>query len=407
MEKIYLARQSIRDRSGKIIGYELLFRDSTGNYSAVTSNLLATSKVLLNYLMHMEVDYLVGRNKKAFINVDHDVLLSGVLDILDPSNCVIEILETSEVTDAMVEKIKNMHEVGFAFALDDYDCNELTIRKYRSLYQYVSYIKIDVQIANYSYVKKLLAKFHDIGIKVLAEKVETSSEYRDFVKDGFDLFQGYLFGKPEMIETEVVAQTAKSTILHAITLLHMNKNPEEVEQILRLKPDLSYNLIRYLNTAEMSNRQKISNLKQALTLMGQKKLLGWLTAYLYSESGGDDYSEMLLRVAQKRAKIMESTASYNLKGAAFLAGMFSMLDKLFGCSFSMIFKGLPVEERIIKAITGHEGELGQMLCSIEEDERLQLLSVLNQNSEKINTDELLKILASANVMPDSILSETI
>lgn len=74
MPKVYLARHAIYNLNGKIFGYELLFSGEKGFDKEITSSLMATSKVLLNLLTHMDFDKVIGKDRLAFINVDHDVL---------------------------------------------------------------------------------------------------------------------------------------------------------------------------------------------------------------------------------------------------------------------------------------------------------------------------------------------
>ena len=50
----------------------------------------------------------------------------------------------------------------------------------------------------------LARKYTDNNIRLLAEKVETESEFREARDLGFSYFQGYFFCKPSMVETREI-----------------------------------------------------------------------------------------------------------------------------------------------------------------------------------------------------------
>lgn len=397
MATVYLARHPIYNKNGRVHGYELLFRGDDGNYTPITSNLMATSKVLLNSLTHMDFNQIVGKDKYVYVNVDHDVLLSGIIDMLKPERFIIELLETTELSDKMVSRIKKMHARGFLFALDDFDCKNETIKYYSPIFQYISYVKIDVRDASLKVARTLIPKFHKNDITVVAEKVETAEEYRSFIQHGYDLFQGYYFKQPELMEIEVAGESAKMTLLHMITMLRQEKEIDEIEQFVKTKPDVSYNLIKYLNSPAVGLKNEISSVNQAMNMLGRERLLRWLLVYLYSESAGGELSKMLLGVALGRAKDMEEQAEKEDKDKAFLVGMFSMLDVLFDTSFEVIFQGLPVEKAITDAIVYKKGRLGQDLKNAEKSEFAALKQVMIDNFHKFDVNEIIKMLSKVDV----------
>lgn len=406
MPKVVIARQPIFNVNGKIFGYELLFRNEEGKPQGITSNLMATSKVLLNALTHMDFQEVVGKDRYAFVNVDHDVLLSGIIDSLSPDHFVIELLEGIDLNHRVIKKIKLLHTKGFRFALDDFDCKMETIKKYNVIYKHIDYVKIDMSLAEYAITLRLIPRLHELKMKVLAEKVETQEEYRQYTRDGFDLFQGYYLKRPEVIEIEVIAETAAMTILHIIGLIRSDKGIDEIENYIRTKPDLSYNLLKHLNSPTIGLENDISSLKQAMNLLGRENLLRWLLIYLYSEAGGDSYSESIMGSAIKRALAMEEAQKTPQdKERAFLTGMFSMLDVLFGASFEAIFRGLPLEKEITQAISHRSGPLGKALQEAEKTEKDKLKEVVMENFDRFEIHHIVRLLDSANIKIKSPISK--
>jgi len=397
MAKAYVARHQIQNVNGKIEGYELLFRGEDGYVGPITSNLLATSKVLLNILTHMDFEEVIGKNRRAFINLDHDVLFSGIVNLLNPDYFVIEILETTEVTDKLIDLIKKLKKRGFMFALDDFDCTKETFSTYKPIMPYLDYIKFDIREMDESVAVKFLKHFQKEGKKIIAEKVESIEEFHEAMRDGYDLYQGFHFRKPEVIEIDVPAETAKSTILHLISLIKDDKEVEEIEKYAKNQPDLVYNLLKYLNSPTLGTKETVGSLKNAINLLGRDKLLRWLLMYLYAESAGDPIAQTLLATAQNRATTMEERAKEEDKDKAFLAGMFSLLDILFNTKMDIILRGVPLEQQIVNAVTSRSGELGQLLVKIEDDEKQRLKALVEKNFQSLHTGDIIMMLRKNNI----------
>jgi EAL and modified HD-GYP domain-containing signal transduction protein len=398
MAKAFVARQQIQNINGKIEGYELLFRGPDGYVEIITSNLLATSKVLLNTLTHMDFKEIIGEGNKAFINIDHDVLFSGIISLLNPKYFVIELLETTEVSEELIQRLRKLKKDGFSIALDDFDCKIETFKKYAPIMPFLDYIKFDLKNMESENASKFLAHFHKDGKKTLAEKIESYDEFKEAMNSGYKLFQGYHFHRPEIIEMEVPTETAKTTILHIISLLKDNKDTNEIERYARTQPDLVYNLLKYLNSPSIGLTEKITSLKHAMNLLGRVKLMRWLLMYLYAESAGDPIAKSLLETAMHRATTMEKLSSKEDKDRAFLTGMFSLLDVLFNAPMDVILRGVPLENSITSAIKSRSGELGAMLAKVEEEEKKRLKELLDANYEKLNSSDLLILLRKNNIV---------
>ena len=91
--EVYLGRQPILDSGLKVAGYELLFRSSQVNACDSTDDVEATSQVIVNAVLGVGLDRLLG-GKPAFINFDRTLLLGDWTTLLPPEKVVIEVLET-------------------------------------------------------------------------------------------------------------------------------------------------------------------------------------------------------------------------------------------------------------------------------------------------------------------------
>lgn len=393
MPKAVLARQAIINLNGKVLGYELLFRGDGGFENVINSNLLATSKVLLNILTHMDHKEVIGDNHKAFINLDHDVLFSGITTLLTPEHFVIELLETTEVTQKLVNLVKKMKKQGFVFAIDDFDCTAECLSRFKPVLPYVDYVKFDMKLIDDATAHRFMKAFQESGKKIIAEKIESAQEYRNYIAQGYNFFQGFACRKPEIMEIEVPAQTAKSTVLHIISLIKEDKEIDEIERYARTQPDLVHNLLKYLNSPTVGVKNHISSMKQAMNLLGRIKLTKWLLLYIFSDSAGNDLTATLLKTALDRAEGMEEmTKDKGQKDKAYMTGMLSLLDVLFNTPMQVILRGLPLEEEITTAITSRGGALGKMLTNVEKIERKRLKALVEENFSQLQTGDVITLL---------------
>lgn len=396
VSKLFIARQKIVNNSGKVFAYELLFRDSKTAIINFPSNIKATSQVLLSALTQMDLNTILGTSDLAFINANEDVIDSNILELLDPKRCVIEILEETEISSSILKKIASLKKKGYKIALDDFDCTQEMISKFQPLFKYLSIVKIDASTVLEENLKKLIPKFKQAGVRLLIEKIENSKDYVFYKELGFDLYQGYHIAKPEVLEIKPFKNAEQSIVLNLITLLKKDQETTKIETLIKQRPDLSYNIIRFINNQKNIN-ENITSIIHALTLMGRDTLLRWLLVYLYAEVSDNEFSKPLLRRALSRAETMENSAESSLKEEAFMVGMFSMLSTLFNADIKDILNGIRLDKMICRAIIEHKGPLGDALSQAIEKEHNHFKEVYMNHFEKTEIADLLITLEKNNV----------
>lgn len=399
MEKAYIARQEVLDRNDKVVAYELLFRDHAHGIKDFPTNLKATSQVVMNALTNLKIEDLIPKNYKAYINTDETVLTSGIIDILDKSIFVLEILESADLTEKVIKKIVQYHKSGFEIAIDDFDCSVEMIKKFTPILKYISLIKVDVISANPENLKNVIPKLKKLGKKVLAEKVETEEEYDLYMKLGFDLFQGYYLSKPEVIEVNIHKEATHIVILQLISLLKEDAETSRVEKFVRSRPDLSFKLIKYLNNQNQFESE-IDSITQVITLMGRERLMRWLLMYMYAEVATSPISEGVLLVAQKRAEQMEEAAPHHMRDKAYLAGMFSMMDILFQTDMKELMSHVKMDKDIVNLVTTKTGRFASSLEVIEKKEKKYLKNIVCEHFNELKIEDILYALEFAGVKLD-------
>ena len=276
----YLARQPILDRDGNIFAYELLFRDSPSSDTAIiASDLQATALVLENILNSIGLTRLVGESK-AFINCSREILLDNLFGLLNTDRFVIEILEDVTVDENLIRAIQRHKSLGFELALDDFIMSDEYIRRFEPLFEYVSYVKMDLVDNSPEDIAKAAQFFKLKNIKLLAEKVEDEPTYKRCKDIGYDYFQGFYFAKPEIVTGQKIDATS-AAILEIIKLLRTRPTLEVLCDEFDKHPDISANLLQFVNS-DVRNKPVIESVKGAIVWVGMKHIQEWLTIMLYA-----------------------------------------------------------------------------------------------------------------------------
>jgi len=399
LKKVYLAKQKIFNAKGEVFAYELLYRDHLEGIKEFKSGLQATSHVLMNTLTNINLDELLGKNGIAFINLNEQVFTSGIIDILDPKRFVLEILETTDLNEKVISKIIQYNKRGFKLAIDDFDCTAEMIKKFTPILKYIHIIKMDVLLSEPHNLKNVMTKFQQLGLTLLAEKIEEKKDYDNYRAMGFKLFQGYYLDRPEVIEIDRYKDATHITIMQLIKLIKNNASTAQIEYTIKQRTDLSYKLMRFLNNQE-NFEHEVESIIQVITLLGRDRLLRWLLLYLYSELSNNPVSQAIMNVAIHRAEFMEASAHKDEKDKAYIAGMFSMLDILFQTDMNELMKDVNMDKDIKDLLLHRKGRFLGSFTRAEVSERDYLKQLLIQNFDKIELVDIIYALELNNISID-------
>jgi c-di-GMP-related signal transduction protein len=125
---------------------------------------------------------------------------------------------------------------------------------------------------------------------------------------------------------------------------------DSVARALGETPLLVAQLLRLANCSEQPNgkSERISSLRQALSIAGSRRLLHWCGLLLYVDRDGLPFEDdPVVLLAQRRAHFMEEAidampdGSYLLAAAAYLTGMLSLLHVAYHMELHSFVDELP------------------------------------------------------------------
>jgi EAL and modified HD-GYP domain-containing signal transduction protein len=355
MENVYVARQPIFDKTKKIYAYELLFRDGTANYVPDIDGDVATTSLLANTFFTIGIDTLAG-GRKAFINFTQNLLEKKVPLLLPKATTVIEILEDVKPDPALIDACAQMAADGYTIALDDF----VYLPELEPLIAMANIIKFDFRLTSKAAIDDYLKQLSRNSLCLLAEKVETHDEFEAAQKMGFDLFQGYFFCKPEIIQGREI-QGSQLTLMMIMAQINSHTfNCDELEQLIARDMGLSYKLFKYLNSTFFARANKVTSVKQALVYLGEKEIRRFVSLVAMSRLAKGKPDE-LIRAACIRGKFCELLGAgvheQTPPSEMFTLGMFSLIDAVIAQPMDKILAGLPLSGQIKHALVNAKGRL--------------------------------------------------
>ena len=358
---IYIGRQPIFNRNLEVIAYELLFRGNTeNNYAMILGQDTASAQVMMNIFGEMGVAEVLGKHK-GFINFTEGLLLKDYQPFFPKKKVVIEVLEDVHVTSELIDALKILKGQGFKIALDDYVFNpELEV-----LESFADYIKVDILEVGPKALVEHSKRLKSKGIKLLAEKVETRKQYEFCMKLGFDLFQGYFFAKPVIIEGKRLPQNKLTTLELLASVYDPDVDMNKLSKIIGKDISLSQKLLKFV--AETSGPElRISSIHDAVLRFGLNRLKSWASMLVLS--GVDDKPFELFITSLTRAKFCELVAERmgkNRTESYFTVGLFSCLDAVMDSNLETLLGKLGLEDSLEKALLKEEGEHGLVLALVK------------------------------------------
>jgi len=359
----YIARQPILDARERVCAYELLYRSSQANFFTPGTDLAeASARTIHDGLFTFGLDALIG-TKRVYVNVTKESLISGLPRVMPPDRTVVELLETVIVDDEVYAACRRLKHDGYQIALDDFEPRSDLER----MYDLVDVIKVDFRLtAERRERAALVAEFGRRGITMLAEKVETREEFVNAVSDGYHLFQGYFFSKPEVMQQREIPANKVGHLRFLQQMQRPELDMKALERVISQEVSLSVKLLRYLNSAAFGLRFQVTSIAHALNLLGSLRTRQWASA-IAVVSLGEDSPQVMVVSTLLRARLCEQLATGKLasrSGDMFLVGLLSTIDVLLRRPLRDILRELPLAPDLVAAVLEGKGPLGELLCAV-------------------------------------------
>lgn len=365
----FLRRAPVLDCSQRIAGYAFSLdrpEAPTGRqWQAASQRFFDAS--LLDHLAATDLAPFIGR-RLAFIGLVPESLDLPQLARLPAARMVLSlddpVAPNLPGAVARIDAVRGLKSRGFRFALP-YAVVQGEPSPLTSLADFI------VVAANRLSPPELLMAIqycqrHFGQARMLASGVDSLELFEVCRRLGFDYVRGYYITQRR--EEEVPTLSSQRLVVTQLIsqLKRKDADFDKLAMIARQDLALSVRLLRYINSAAMGLRQKVGSLEQAMTILGHEGLYRWLTLLLFYDSKTSRVDEALRETALARARFCELLARQRLSKAeceqAFVTGLLSIVDVLFGMPMTKAVSYLGLPEEITLALTEHRGKFGPYLA---------------------------------------------
>ena len=397
-EPRYVARQPILDQHGKAHGYELLFWN--GREPIIQDNSDKAARSMLDKTVAYGLEQLAC-GLPAFVRCTADLLTGQWVEVLPAHLTVLELPANTEPTPILLAACVKLKEEGFRLAVIDYAGQPES----GALVELADYIKIDLAAVDADQRQKLLRQLHGSAAYLVATHVETQGEYGQASSEGFDLFQGYYFCRPEPVESHRIPG---NRLIHLEILDDLQNDPidlHRMSQLVMCDASLTYRLLRLVNSPVCAIRQEVTSIQSALMLVGEATFRRIAMLAIASDFNSDQPAE-ILRMAFVRGRFCEQAA--NLCGLAsseqYLIGMVSLFPAMLRILIEDLVHLLPLRHEAIDALLGKgnpEGVLLQWIVCAEYGDWAGCNAIVRANN--LDREQLIWLHAQAVAWADAAL----
>jgi EAL and modified HD-GYP domain-containing signal transduction protein len=356
---VFIARQPIFDRNHQVAGYELLYRADDENRYRPEDAEAASSMQLEKTLLTFGFEQLTN-GRDAWLNASRTLLTRDHWRLLPASRTVLEVLETVRPDHAIVAACRRAVDAGYRVALDDFTYTS----EYEALLELAHVVKVDFRQHDALARRSLVRRLSPRGLTLVAEKVETHAELEEAMGEGYGLFQGYYFCRPQMMHAREVAPSR----LAYLRLLREVYSPEldldKLEQLIQQDVALSIKLLRYLHSASTAWTKDLRTIRQALLQLGERATRQWVALVaVFGLAQGKPPELIIVALGRGRlaAHLARAAGLAPLEDEAFLTGLLSVLDALTDQPLEQALQSIAVHPDVAGALLHGAPPLGDVL----------------------------------------------
>jgi EAL and modified HD-GYP domain-containing signal transduction protein len=347
---VLVARQAIYDPRLRVEAYELVVQRGDGS-TAEEEAADASSTI-----SEIGLSLVVGH--PAYIPITRGFLLEGYVRTLPADRVVLAVRRDLQLDGAARDAIESLVAAGYRLALLDYEPDGPRT----ALLPLAHVVGLNVAGLDRGVLRAEIARLRPLGVRLLASGVETHEELELCTGLGFDLLQGQFICRPRVVSENGLKAVSVNRVRLLARLHDQEVDFDELQEIIGRDVALSFNLLRFINSAFFALPRRVDSIRDALVLLGSINVRKWATLMALAES--QDKPRELVVTGLVRARMCELLAqAYHDRDAegAFTTGLFSVVDALTDRSMVEVLASLPLSSEIIQALLNYDGTKGRLL----------------------------------------------
>lgn len=357
---ILLSYQPIYADNKTVAAYDILLAQNESDCATTLTN-LASHVVLSTYADIYQNGQI--ENVPHFLHVTQTMLQEPLLAALPRTQYILEFALPDNPSAEWVEQVRNLAKKGYRLALSGFQPdNDIP----EDLMQDVEIVRLNLRALGMAGLIDAARALYFHKVKLLVDGIDDIEQFHACKDLGISYFQGKFLSR---VQPKPGKKVGGNKLLLLELLSELN-NPEtttaKLEQIILKDANLSYRILKIINSAAVGLGRKVESLSEAINLLGTAGLGRWINLLLvHGEEGKPDE---LMRSSLIRGRMCEDLANLSNAGGLsrfFITGLLSQLDVLMDIPMPDLMGAVPLGSDIKQALLGQGGQTGQILAEVE------------------------------------------
>lgn len=363
---VMLACQPVFTGDWEVAAFDLVLRQSGSDEAAKVEDIQAVVPLVLENYSRISRH---GRmlSVPSYIHLSQPMLIDSRIAELPQQSLVLTLRPGDEIDPSLPDRLKSLARDGHRLALYDYAPGRDDLD---GLLDTVHIVRLDLARLAPGDIPTLVGGLAARGIEVLADGIATREQFQHCRDLGFTYFQGTFLSEVAPVRGRKISGNK----LLLLQLLEKLQDPHataaSLEALAIRDANLTYRLLRIVNSAALGTRREVNTLSQAITLLGTEEVRRWVNLFLIEAEPGKPGE--LTRSMLVRGRMCEILAELDSRPSPvnhFIVGLLSQLDALMDISMTELMEQLPLGKEAQLALLQREGSQGQVLAEVEHYEQ--------------------------------------
>lgn len=348
------ARLPVLDRLKRVAGYKISYHRSNSSGDDCVAGVTGRRAIL--GLLHMAGLEEIASSHCIHLSADAESVISGNYTVLPADRTVLILPAKDLMSGSVIEACHEANRQGYEISILA-DCPEESLVGLEGVSRS---IRMNVSHASTSSGQHAIAEMLSIGYRLTAIQVDSYDEFKLARDLGFHFFQGAFYCQPESITCR--ALSANQTVCLRL-LSELNTEPldwDNIEALIESDVTLSYGLLRYLNSAAIGIRNKVTSIQQAMALLGEVQLRRWASIATIDTVSQGKPSQLLVDCLVRASFCKQLAEPFGVSDQGnelYLAGLLSLIDAMLDRPMEQIVKSMPLEKCVVGALLGEHNSM--------------------------------------------------
>lgn len=359
---VRIGRRPVHDRHMRVVAYELHSDHAHPGVAAAGHDVHAD--LFLTGMVDVGLDRLASGHD-VVVALPAELIHDGALAHLPMDRLVLDVRADQPVDDTLESLLRSAHGDGLRIRVAD----PIRHPHLSGMAEVADMVAVEVTTLDPTERRQRLARLRAPGRQLLAVGVDDHATHDDCRAAGFDLFSGTVLATPNVVSGTRLG-TDRVALFRLVALLNdPDLRVDTLETAVASNPVLSYQVLRYVNSAFVGLRTEVDSIRQAIVLVGPP-VLRQLSGLLLAQQITNKPLEAT-RLALARAQMCATVGSAmgDSRPAYHTVGMLSAVDLLTDVPLDTAIAGLPLTEEVSDAVLHHTGRLGRVLQAVKLYER--------------------------------------